>query len=118
MKMSSHCSWRSYVHVSLRSLLGPILLFAVALGWLVHSAEVQRKAVDAGLAHLKSLTGLQVLSLTGTKITDSGLIHLKGLTGLRVLYLNPTGTLVKSSLVTNAAVQDLQDSLPDLQIIY
>ena len=37
---------------------------------------------DAGLTHLKDLTGLQELGLTGTRITDEGLADLKDLTGL------------------------------------
>ena len=32
---------------------------------------------DAGLAHLKGLTGLRQLNLEGTKITDAGLADLK-----------------------------------------
>ena len=34
---------------------------------------------DAGLKHLKGLTGLQYLDLAGTKVTGPGLEHMKGL---------------------------------------
>jgi hypothetical protein len=42
---------------------------------------------DAGLAHLKALTKLEVLDLSGAKITDAGLAHLKGLTQIQKLCL-------------------------------
>jgi Leucine-rich repeat (LRR) protein len=46
---------------------------------------------DAGLAHLRSLTNLQVLDLGDCpKISDKGLVHLKGLTRLRDLLLPGT----------------------------
>jgi len=32
--------------------------------------------------HLKGMTNLQMLYLRFTKVTDAGLVHLKGLTGL------------------------------------
>ena len=48
------------------------------------------KITDAGLAHLKDLTNLQTLNLRSTQVTDAGLVHLKGLTNLRELDLNRT----------------------------
>ena len=36
-----------------------------------------KKATDAGLVHLKGLTGLQTLALRGTKITDAGVVDLR-----------------------------------------
>jgi hypothetical protein len=45
---------------------------------------------DAGLAHLKGLTGLQGLSLDDTQVSDAGLVNLRGLTGLQELYLSGT----------------------------
>jgi hypothetical protein len=60
----------------------------------------QTKVTDKGLAHLKGLTGLQVLRLGEVLvtepgqpplITDAGLAHLKDLTRLRVLSLKETG---------------------------
>ena len=44
---------------------------------------------DAGLAHLKGLTNLE-LDLSGTQVTDAGLSHLKGLTNLSDLDLADT----------------------------
>jgi hypothetical protein len=42
---------------------------------------------DDGLAHLKGLTKLEVLSLRDTQISDNGLAHLGRMTELRILYL-------------------------------
>lgn len=59
---------------------------------------------DAGLVHLRGLTGLRELNLRGTKVSDAGLVHLKALTGLRKLDLRHTK-------VSEAGVQDLQKAL-------
>jgi len=64
---------------------------------------------DAGLAHLRGLTQVQILNLDGTQITDAGLVHLQGLTQLQLLILDNT-------LVTDAGVQRLQKALPTCQI--
>ena len=61
---------------------------------------------DAGLIHLKGLTGLQVLHLDGTQITDAGLIHLKGLTGLQELDLH-------NRQITDAGLAQLKKALPN-----
>jgi len=45
---------------------------------------------DAGLAHLKGLTALETLDLDNTQVSDAGLAHLKGLTALERLYLDGT----------------------------
>jgi len=45
---------------------------------------------DAGLEHVKGLTGLTRLDLDGTGVTDAGLEHLKGLTSLGQLDLAAT----------------------------
>jgi Leucine-rich repeat (LRR) protein len=58
--------------------------------------------------HLKGLTSLQTLNLSGS-ITDSGLVHLKGLTNLQQLYLEDTQ-------ITDAGVADLQKALPNCKI--
>lgn len=63
---------------------------------------------NAGLAHLRHLTGLKVLWLYDTPISDAGLVHLQGLTGLRVLNL-------RSTLTSTAAVDALQDALPQCE---
>lgn len=63
---------------------------------------------NAGLAHLRHLTGLKVLWLYDTPISDAGLVHLRGLTGLRVLNL-------RSTLTSTAAVDVLQDVLPQCE---
>jgi hypothetical protein len=63
---------------------------------------------NAGLAHLRNLTGLKVLWLYDTPISDAGLVHLRGLTGLRVLNL-------RSTLASTAAVDALQDALPQCE---
>jgi Leucine-rich repeat (LRR) protein/HEAT repeat protein len=48
------------------------------------------KITDAGLTHLRALTGLQKLDLGGTSITDAGLIQLEGSNSLERLYLDRT----------------------------
>jgi hypothetical protein len=63
---------------------------------------------NAGLAHLCTLTGLKVLWLYDTPISDAGLVHLRELTGLRVLNL-------RSTLTSTAAVDALQDALPQCE---
>jgi len=57
---------------------------------------------DAGLVHLKGLTGLRDLELGNTQITDTGLAHLKGLTELRQLLLFNTP-------VTDAGLDHLKE---------
>jgi hypothetical protein len=47
MKSPSIDSWRRYRHLSLRSLLVLVLVIGGWLGWMVHSARVQREAVAA-----------------------------------------------------------------------
>jgi hypothetical protein len=63
---------------------------------------------NAGLAHLKGLTGLRVLWLYDTQVSDAGLVHLRGLTGLRVLNL-------RSTLVSTGGVDALQQALPQCE---
>ena len=69
----------------------------------------QTKVTDAGLQHLKALTGLRWLGLSNTQITEAGLEHLKGLTNLQLLA-------VRDTRVTDAGVKDLQEALPDCNI--
>ena len=66
---------------------------------------------DAGLEHLEGLTNLQKLWLEGAQVTDAGLVHLKGLTNLRELHL-------RDAQVTDAGVKDLQEALPDCEILH
>jgi hypothetical protein len=47
MSTSSVHPWRRYLHLSLRSLLVLVLVIGGWLGWMVHSASVQRDAVAA-----------------------------------------------------------------------
>jgi Leucine-rich repeat (LRR) protein len=64
---------------------------------------------DAGLAHLKGLTGLISLNLRNTAVSDAGLKHLKGLTKLRVVVLHKTK-------VTAGGADELQKALPKVKI--
>jgi len=64
---------------------------------------------DAGLVHLRGLTQLKWLDLTGTQVTGSGLEHLQGLTQLQELTLSNTK-------VTDAGVAELQKALPKCSI--
>ncbi len=45
------------------------------------------RVTDAGLSHLKRLTGLSHPYINYTPVADAGLIHLNELTGLSVLHL-------------------------------
>lgn len=63
---------------------------------------------NAQLAHLSKLSGLRVLWLYDTPVSDGGLAHLQSLGGLRVLNL-------RSTLVSTAAVDALQEALPQCE---
>jgi len=78
-------------------------------GEVVEVNLMRTQITDEGLVHLKALTGLQSLSLSGNKITDAGLVHLKGLTKLQVLGLRGTQ-------VTDQGVADLKKALPNCGI--
>jgi hypothetical protein len=65
------------------------------------------RVTDAGLEHLKGLTGLQSLALNTTRVTGQGLAHLKALTGLEDLSL-------ESNSITDADLAYL-DGLPWLR---
>jgi hypothetical protein len=65
---------------------------------------------DAGLAHLAALNNLQLLSLEDTQVTDAGLAHLMALSRLKWLKLS-------RSKVTAAGVAELQQALPNLEIV-
>ena len=67
------------------------------------------QVTDAGLAHLRGLTGLQLLGLGNTLVTDAGLVYVQRLTSLRVLGLHLTR-------VTDAGVARLRRALPNCQI--
>jgi Leucine Rich Repeat (LRR) protein len=62
----------------------------------------QRKVTDAGLAHLKGLTKLLELHLSGSEVTDAGMVYLKDLTALKILELS-------GSEVTDAGMVYLKD---------
>lgn len=66
---------------------------------------------DAGLEYLEGLTNLTDLILTDTQITDAGLKHLEGLTSLHSLD-------VRSNQVTPEGVANLQEALPECEIVY
>jgi hypothetical protein len=65
---------------------------------------------EAGLAHLKNLKQLELLSLHGIKIGGTGIRHLKAMKRLRILTLSHKS-------VTDAGVQALQEALPRLTIL-
>ena len=67
------------------------------------------RVANAGLEHLKHLTGLRVLWLYDTRISDAGLPLLQGLTGLRVLNL-------RSTLVSKGGINALQKFLTACEI--
>ena len=67
------------------------------------------RVTNAGLSHLRGLTGLRVLWLYDTQVSDAGLVHLRGLTGLRVLNL-------RSTMVSRGGVDALQGALPQCEM--
>jgi hypothetical protein len=60
---------------------------------------------DDDLVHLKELTQLRVLGLSGTEVTDEGLGNLLGLTNLDLLTVNGTK-------VTAAGITKFHKALP------
>ena len=60
---------------------------------------------DAGLDHLKRLTGLRELMLIDTQISDASLTSLKGMTSLKRLWLG--GTQISSD-----GILELQQAIP------
>jgi len=65
--------------------------------------------LDAGLIHLKRLTNLRSLSLSGTQVIDAGVVHLKGLAALEDLRLYYTP-------ITGAGVAELRKALSSCKI--
>ena len=61
---------------------------------------------DAGLVHLRGLTGLRKLVLWGTRVTDVGLVHLRGLVGLRELDLERTVFLRLALMISDGCCQN------------
>ena len=89
---------------------------------------------DAGIEHLKGLTALQRLDLSGTGVTDSGLLSVKGLGNLQRLnlartqitdsglrHLRALSNLRELDLTETkmrpGAVRQLQAALPNCQIL-
>ena len=102
-------------HVSEIS-LATLKLADAAVGYLNGLTNLQTlelggtEITDTGLANLAGLTNLQALNLDGTKVTDAGLVHLKGLTNLESL------ALAGYTQITDAAITELKQALPNLQI--
>jgi hypothetical protein len=69
-----------------------------------------RNVTDAGLAHLKRLTGLTTLDLRFTMVTDEGLKHLHGLRALK-------GVQLEGSQATPEGVEALRKALPTATIL-
>ncbi|HEY2250682.1 MAG TPA: hypothetical protein VGH74_06460 [Planctomycetaceae bacterium] len=69
----------------------------------------QTQITDSGLKIIGRLKNLELLELRSTRVTDAGLGELSNLTRLKELYLSGAD-------VTDAAVADLQRTLPDVKI--
>ena len=67
---------------------------------------------DTGLAELTGLSKLESLLLNEAPITDDGLESLKKLKNLKMLNLSFCDAL------SQGAIDDLQEALPDCQISY
>jgi hypothetical protein len=72
----------------------------------LHGTQV----TDLGLAHLKRMSKLRLLHLDHAQITDNGLKHLDGFAKLETLWLTHTQ-------VTDEGIQELQEALPNCEII-
>lgn len=94
-----------------------------------------QEVTNAGLAHLKNLSSLELLNLDDTKITDTGLAHVKNLTSLENLVLSHTTitdagvanlkilTSLKSldlrkTQITEAGLRDFRTARPDVSVLY
>ena len=63
------------------------------------------------IPHFRNHINLQAIDLSGTAITDQGLAQLRDLPNLRTL--NVTGTAV-----SQAAVDDAREALPDAEVVF
>jgi hypothetical protein len=93
-------------------LLGLAYREPVAYVGLQHDHEMfhDPQRIGKALSLLPHLRGLQRLSLEGMPITDKELVHLKPLADLRKLNLMYTQ-------VSDAAVAELRQSLPNCEIV-
>jgi internalin A len=66
------------------------------------------KVTDAGLKELAALTRLQTLRLDGTAVSDAGLTSLTGLNQLQLLTV--------PGRVTDAAIRNLQQEMPQVTV--
>jgi Leucine-rich repeat (LRR) protein len=73
---------------------------------------MRTKITDAGLKHLRTLTKLKTLNLSGTEVTDAGLTELRELKSLT--YLNLLMTRVRPE---SAGLKALKESLPHAKIL-
>ena len=62
------------------------------------------RITDAGLLHLRTLTGLTHLNLNGTRISDAGFVHIAGLSNLQNLWLDHTA--LSDSVLSNLSFLD------------
>ena len=64
---------------------------------------------DAGMVNLEAVTSLKRLTLNSARITNAGLVHLKGMKNLEQLRLH-------DSKVTDAGIADLMRALPGVRV--
>src|SRR5262249_27759196 len=84
---------------------------------LIHLARLKKlrvlfindsRVTDSGLVHLKGLTQLAHLSLTGVPgVSDAGLVHLRRLNQLRELHVDFTNVSDEGLAALRAVVQSL-----------
>ncbi len=100
------------VSVELAAECGDDLLAQVGRLGRLEELKLNGSAVtDAGLVHLKAMTGLRTLELWGSDVSDDGLDPLKSLTKLRSIDLRATR-------VTDFGAQGLRRSLPKAKIAF
>ena len=65
---------------------------------------------DKSLRPIKYLPTIEVLNITGTKVSDAGLVYIKQLTGLKHLYPDRTQ-------ITDEGIAGLKEALPKLIVL-
>jgi hypothetical protein len=100
-----------------------------------HLSLIDTKLTDAGLKHLRELTRLYALYLSGTQVTDAGLEDLKGLSRLELLDLVNTKITdaataklrclrrlrrldLRRTQVTDTGADELREALPACEVYH
>ncbi len=69
--------------------------------------NARTRVTDKGMRHLKNLTSLQALDISGTNVTDKGLMYLRGLENLKRIAVETTDTTKKGRTKLLSAIPGL-----------